>query len=78
MKAYEFELETRSEAGPSTSQPTKSLAATTSEQCSPSKSTEQISNDAMSLFINKPGHFAADCKKPNKDDRSKMKFSSDI
>ncbi|KZV45455.1 hypothetical protein F511_20628 [Dorcoceras hygrometricum] len=28
LKAYEFELETRSEAGPSTSQPTKALAAT--------------------------------------------------
>ncbi|KZV20531.1 hypothetical protein F511_30624, partial [Dorcoceras hygrometricum] len=29
LKACEFELETRSEAGPSTSQPTKALAATT-------------------------------------------------
>ncbi|KZV50296.1 hypothetical protein F511_37224 [Dorcoceras hygrometricum] len=47
LKAYEFELETRSEA-PSTSQPTKALAATTSEQCSPSKSAKQLSNDAMS------------------------------
>ncbi|KZV25262.1 hypothetical protein F511_12498 [Dorcoceras hygrometricum] len=38
LKAYEFELETKSEA-PSTSQPTKALAATTSvEQCSPSTS----------------------------------------
>ncbi|KZV36530.1 hypothetical protein F511_44118 [Dorcoceras hygrometricum] len=44
LKAYEFELETRSEAGPSTSQPTKSLAETTSEQCSPSmsKSAKQL------------------------------------
>ncbi|KZV30041.1 hypothetical protein F511_19267 [Dorcoceras hygrometricum] len=56
MKAYEFELETRSEAGPSTSQPTKALAATTSEQCSPSKSAEQLSNDAMSLFDKKFGN----------------------
>ncbi|KZV30631.1 hypothetical protein F511_11148 [Dorcoceras hygrometricum] len=40
LKAYEFELETRSEAGPSTSQPTKALAATVSEQSSPSKSAE--------------------------------------
>ncbi|KZV28249.1 hypothetical protein F511_02119 [Dorcoceras hygrometricum] len=31
LKAYEFELETRSEAGPSTSQPKKALAATTAE-----------------------------------------------
>ncbi|KZV25581.1 hypothetical protein F511_22211 [Dorcoceras hygrometricum] len=34
IKAYEFELETKSEA-PSTSQPTKALAATTYEQCTP-------------------------------------------
>ncbi|KZV21132.1 hypothetical protein F511_13198, partial [Dorcoceras hygrometricum] len=53
LKAYEFELETRSDAKPSTSQPTKALAASTSEQCSPSKSTEQLSNDAMSLFVKK-------------------------
>ncbi|KZV19182.1 hypothetical protein F511_40780 [Dorcoceras hygrometricum] len=50
LKAYEFDFETRYEVGPSTSQPTKSLAATTSEQCSPSKSAEQLSNDAMSLL----------------------------
>ncbi|KZV24802.1 hypothetical protein F511_21012 [Dorcoceras hygrometricum] len=59
LKAYEFELETRSEAGPLTSQPTKALAATTSEQFSPntSKSAEQLSNDAMSLFVKKFGKF---------------------
>ncbi|KZV44161.1 hypothetical protein F511_13084 [Dorcoceras hygrometricum] len=44
LKAYEFELETRSEA-PSTSQPTKALAAT-SEQCYPSTSNLQ-NNSAM-------------------------------
>ncbi|KZV17316.1 hypothetical protein F511_03927 [Dorcoceras hygrometricum] len=52
LKAYEFELETRSEA-PSTSQPTKALAATTTtEQCSPStsKSADQLNDDVMSLF----------------------------
>ncbi|KZV15620.1 hypothetical protein F511_40430 [Dorcoceras hygrometricum] len=58
LKAYEFELETRSEA-PSTSQPTKALAATSVEQCSPStrKSAEQLSNDSMSLFVKKFGKF---------------------
>ncbi|KZV36305.1 hypothetical protein F511_21418 [Dorcoceras hygrometricum] len=49
LKAYEFELETRSEA-PSTSQLTKALATTTSEQCSPS-------NDVMSFFVMKFGKF---------------------
>ncbi|KZV48376.1 hypothetical protein F511_37787 [Dorcoceras hygrometricum] len=38
IKAYEFELETRAEAAPSTSQPTKALAATATEQCSPTTS----------------------------------------
>ncbi|KZV50367.1 hypothetical protein F511_38299 [Dorcoceras hygrometricum] len=56
LKAYEFELETKYEA-PSTSQPTKALAATTSEQCSPSNIAEQRSNDAMSLFVKKFGKF---------------------
>ncbi|KZV34514.1 hypothetical protein F511_21751 [Dorcoceras hygrometricum] len=107
LKAYEFELETRSEA-PSTSQPTKALAATTIEQCSPStsKSAEQLSDDVMSLFAKKfgkfmrksfhpsspynnfnksdkansdlicyncdrPGHFAAECNRPKRDNRHK-------
>ncbi|KZV26476.1 hypothetical protein F511_36629 [Dorcoceras hygrometricum] len=112
LKAYEFELETRSEAGPSKSQPTKALAATTSEQCSPRKSTEQISNDAISLFFEnfgkflrrsynpyfsyntanksekistdmncyicgRPGHFAADCNRPKKEDRPKRDEKKD-
>ncbi|KZV51656.1 hypothetical protein F511_29072 [Dorcoceras hygrometricum] len=108
LKAYEFELETRSEAGPSTSQPTKALAATTAEPCSPStsQSADQLSDDVMSLFVKKfgkylrrsfnpstsfnnynksdkvsselkcyncdrPGHFAADCNTPKRDDRNK-------
>ncbi|KZV23040.1 hypothetical protein F511_28800 [Dorcoceras hygrometricum] len=108
LKAYEFELETRSEAGPSTSQPTKALAATTAEPCSPSTSklADQLSDDVMSLFVKKfgkylrrslnpstsfnnynksdkvsselkcyncdrPGHFAADCNRPKRDDRNK-------
>ncbi|KZV49731.1 hypothetical protein F511_23349 [Dorcoceras hygrometricum] len=57
LKAYEFELETRSEAGPSTSQPTKALEATTSEQRSRIKSVDKLSNDAMSLFVKKFGKF---------------------
>ncbi|KZV23640.1 hypothetical protein F511_31574 [Dorcoceras hygrometricum] len=108
LKAYEFELETRSEAGPSTSQPTKALAATITEQCSPRtrKTADQLSDDVMSLFVKKfgkylrrsynpstpynnflksekvntdlncyncvrPGHFAADCNRPKKEDRSR-------
>ncbi|KZV30750.1 hypothetical protein F511_03728 [Dorcoceras hygrometricum] len=58
LKAYEFELETRSEV-PSTSQPTIALAATTIEQCSPStsKTADQLSDDVMSLFVKKFGKF---------------------
>ncbi|KZV30695.1 hypothetical protein F511_19488 [Dorcoceras hygrometricum] len=107
LKAYEFELQTRSEA-PSTSQPTKALAATLVEQFSPStsKSADQLSDDVMYLFVKKfgkfmrrsfhpsypynnfhksnknasdmkcyncdhPGHFAADCNRPRKEDRSR-------
>ncbi|KZV52187.1 hypothetical protein F511_07142 [Dorcoceras hygrometricum] len=59
LKAYEFELETRAEATPSTSQPIKALAATTIEQCSPStsKTADQLSDDAMSLFVKKFGKY---------------------
>ncbi|KZV26005.1 hypothetical protein F511_03878 [Dorcoceras hygrometricum] len=59
LKAYEFELKTRSEAGPSTSQLTQALAATTSEPCSPStsKSADQLNDDVMSLFAKKFGKF---------------------
>ncbi|KZV56770.1 hypothetical protein F511_38105 [Dorcoceras hygrometricum] len=58
LKAYEFELETRSEAGPSASQPTKAMAATTSaEPCSTSKTADQFSNEVISLFIKKFGKY---------------------
>ncbi|KZV56923.1 hypothetical protein F511_18935 [Dorcoceras hygrometricum] len=59
LKAYEFELETRAEAGPSTSQPMKALATATTEQCSPStsKTADQLSDYVMSLFVKKFGKF---------------------
>ncbi|KZV49969.1 hypothetical protein F511_27049 [Dorcoceras hygrometricum] len=59
LKVYEFELETRAEAAPSTSQPTKALAATTTEQFSPrtSKRADQLSDDVMSLFVKKFGKY---------------------
>ncbi|KZV17517.1 hypothetical protein F511_39698 [Dorcoceras hygrometricum] len=59
LKAYEFELGTRAEAGPSTSQPTKALAATKTEQCSSStsKTADQLSDDVMSLFVKKFGKY---------------------
>ncbi|KZV37857.1 hypothetical protein F511_24579, partial [Dorcoceras hygrometricum] len=53
LEAYEFELETRSEEGPSTSQPTQALAVTEEK---PQKTAEQINNDAMSLFVKKFGN----------------------
>ncbi|KZV58338.1 hypothetical protein F511_34167 [Dorcoceras hygrometricum] len=56
LKAYEFELETRAESEPSTSQPTGALASTILEKspCSTSdRSAEDMSKDAMSLFFKK-------------------------
>ncbi|KZV40452.1 hypothetical protein F511_34588 [Dorcoceras hygrometricum] len=80
LKAYEFELETRSEAGPSTSQPTKALAATTSEQCSPStrKSVEQLSNDVISLFVKKFGRFMRKSYNPSFNYNNSEKISTDL
>ncbi|KZV17004.1 hypothetical protein F511_26888 [Dorcoceras hygrometricum] len=69
LKAYEFELETRAEAGPSTSQPTKALAATAS--------TEQTASDMKCYNCDRPGHFAADCNRPRKEYRSRDDKRSD-
>ncbi|KZV33436.1 hypothetical protein F511_39702 [Dorcoceras hygrometricum] len=52
-KGYEFDLETRAESEPYTSQTIKSLAAISPEQSSHSNSVEELSNDAMSPFIKK-------------------------
>ncbi|KZV41208.1 hypothetical protein F511_17167 [Dorcoceras hygrometricum] len=60
LKAYEFELETKAEMEPSTSQPTKALAASIPDQnpCSTdSRSTDEMSKDAMALLIRKFGKF---------------------
>ncbi|XP_073123640.1 uncharacterized protein [Henckelia pumila] len=57
LKAYEFELQTR-EKDHSTSQLTKALTAVKIESPAQSeKSAEQLSNDAMSLFVKKFGKF---------------------
>ncbi|XP_073121261.1 uncharacterized protein [Henckelia pumila] len=57
LKAYEFELQTR-EKDQSTSQLTKALTAVKIESPAQSKKTaEQLSSDAMSLFVKKFGKF---------------------
>ncbi|KZV52823.1 hypothetical protein F511_20166 [Dorcoceras hygrometricum] len=61
LKAYEFELETRSEEGPSTSQPTQALAV---KKEKPQKTVEKISNDAMFLFVKKFGKFMSRTQSP--------------
>lgn len=61
LKAYEFELGIRTEEEPSTSHPTKALAATVAtpavEEISIKKSAEIMSSEAMSLFVRKFGKF---------------------
>lgn len=56
IKAYEFELETRSSEEPTSIHPTKALAVTISDPV-PEKTVEQISKDVMSLFIRKFSKF---------------------
>ncbi|XP_075504538.1 uncharacterized protein LOC142541977 [Primulina tabacum] len=55
LKTFEFELGIRTEEETSTSQQTKTLAATTVtlpiEESTSKKSAEQLSNEAMSLFV---------------------------
>ncbi|XP_073151039.1 uncharacterized protein [Henckelia pumila] len=60
LKAYEFELNMRTEDEPSTSQPTKALTSTVIRppvEEAPKRSAEQISNEAMTLFVKKFGRF---------------------
>ncbi|KZV24428.1 hypothetical protein F511_24223 [Dorcoceras hygrometricum] len=60
LKAYEFKMENRLEGDPSTSQPTKAFAATKKK---PQKTAEQLSNDAMSLFVKNSGNLCENsCK----------------
>ncbi|XP_073019403.1 uncharacterized protein [Primulina eburnea] len=92
LKAYEFELGIRTEEEPSTTQQTKALAAATVtlpvEESTSKKSAEQLSNEAMSLFVKKfgcfncgkKGHFIAQCNKPKKDEKkqeNRRRFKND-
>ncbi|XP_073290999.1 uncharacterized protein [Primulina huaijiensis] len=85
LKAYEFELELRSGEEPSSNQPTKALAATatapavvapsaspiTTTESTSDRTAEQISNDAISLFVKKFSRFMKKnhraYKNPNRD-----------
>lgn len=56
LKAYEFKLGIGTKEDPSNPQPTKSLVVTTSTptanaESSSRKSSDQINNEAMSLFV---------------------------
>ncbi|XP_075481184.1 uncharacterized protein LOC142521894 [Primulina tabacum] len=61
LKAYEFELGIRTEEEPSNSQQTKALAVITGtfpiKESTSKKSAEQLSNEAMSLFVKKFSKF---------------------
>ncbi|XP_073273260.1 uncharacterized protein [Primulina huaijiensis] len=77
LKVYEFELGIRTEEEPSTSQQTKALAATTVtlpvEEYTSKKSAEQLSNDAMSLFVKKFSKFM----RKNQSQMNKPHFNKD-
>ncbi|XP_073016746.1 uncharacterized protein [Primulina eburnea] len=79
LKAYEFELGIRTEEEPSTTQQTKALAAATVtlpvEESTSKKSAEQLSNEAMSLFVKK-----FECNKPKNDEKkpeNRRRFKND-
>ncbi|XP_075481190.1 uncharacterized protein LOC142521902 [Primulina tabacum] len=61
LKAYEFELGIRTEEEPSATQQTRALAAATVtlpiDESTSKKSAEQLSNEAMSLFVKKFSKF---------------------
>ncbi|XP_073138713.1 uncharacterized protein [Henckelia pumila] len=66
LKAYEFELGIRTEEEPSASNPTKALMTTILSQPiedTTKKTAEQMSGEAMSLFIKRFGKFMRNNKK---------------
>ncbi|XP_073133852.1 uncharacterized protein [Henckelia pumila] len=66
LKAYEFELGIRTEEEPSASNPTKALTTTILSQPiedTTKKTAEQMSGEAMSLFIKRFGKFMRNNKK---------------
>ncbi|XP_075521538.1 uncharacterized protein LOC142554748 [Primulina tabacum] len=77
LKAYEFELGIRTEEDPSTSQQTKALAATIVtlpvKDSTSKKSAEQLSNEAISLFVKKFSKFM----RKNQSQLNKPHFNKD-
>ncbi|XP_073138522.1 uncharacterized protein [Henckelia pumila] len=71
LKAYELELGIRTEEEPSVSNPTKALTSTVSpqptEEASAKKTAEQMSGEAMSLFIKRFGKFMHFTKSKNEE-----------
>ncbi|XP_073129611.1 uncharacterized protein [Henckelia pumila] len=71
LKAYEFELGIRTEEEPLASNPTKALTTTILSQPiedTTKKTAEQMSGEAMSLFIKRFGKFMH-CTKPKNEER---------
>ncbi|XP_075483738.1 uncharacterized protein LOC142523890 [Primulina tabacum] len=77
LKAYEFELGIRNKDEPSKTQQTKALAAATVtlpvEESTSKKSAEQLSNEAMSLFVKKFSKFM----RKNQSQMNKSYFKKD-